>query len=330
MLLLKEFINFNRTGTNTPEGYQKMIALYCKSNGFSNYFLSKFVSCKNRKSTKEIIAKLHQETSDILKWNDNNDYLIKQLKNDGYVVLKTKLPKELCHDLREFAESKKSLPSGLENKIENFTLYKKSDPKAPTYNFDETDLINNPIIQSLSCDPRILSVVAQYLKAPPILDLVAMWWSTCFMKGADARSAQLYHFDMDRLHWLKVFFYLTDVDSDTGAHCYVAKSHRPGQKPKEIRARGYSRIPDSDLKKFYPGKNFNEIEGVAGTIIIGDTAAYHKGKPLVRDHRLVLEFEYTNSMFGAPTSSLFINKPTPAFINRSRLHPKMFEKYKFV
>lgn len=80
MLLLKEFINFNRTGTNTPEGYQKMIALYCKSNGFSNYFLSKFVSCKNRKSTKEIIAKLHQETSDTLKWNDNNDYLIKQLK----------------------------------------------------------------------------------------------------------------------------------------------------------------------------------------------------------------------------------------------------------
>jgi hypothetical protein len=76
---------------------------------------------------------------------------------------------------------------------------------------------------------------------------------------------------MDRLQWVKVFFYLTDVDSETGAHCYISQSHEPGQKPKEIRRCGHARIPDGDLRKYYPNKNFCETIGKEGSIIIGNT-----------------------------------------------------------
>ena len=258
--LLKRFISFENGMGNTQDGYQAMIRQYCETNGYSNYILSKIISFKYRRTTKFVLSALKAQRSTVLNWEDNIQTLIKTLKKDGYVVLKTKVPTKICDDLKKFAEDVKCLPSGMDDSEQNYIQYKKNEPKATTYNFRESELINNPIIQSLACDPKILETVTKYLKAPPILDLVAMWWSTCFKKEADARSAQLYHFDMDRLHWLKVFFYLTDVDKDTGAHCYISKSHRPGQKPKEIRKRGYARILDSDLKAYFPQENFKEIE----------------------------------------------------------------------
>ncbi len=35
-------------------------------------------------------------------------------------------------------------------------------------------------------------------------------------------------------------------------------------------------------------------------ILLEDTRGLHKGMPLVRDHRLMLQFEYAQSMFGHP------------------------------
>lgn len=304
--------------------------MYCLTNGYSNSLLSFCANFFNPFSLlkNHPLANLRRDSA--LIWEDDLQQVIADLRKNGYVVLKTKLPKQICDDLVKFAETTPCLPSGDNQSSSNsYVKYESKIPKAPSYKFKEPDLAENQLIQKLASDPYFIKIAGTYLKAAPVLDLIAMWWSTAFKKEADDNTAQMYHFDMDRLKWLKIFFYLTDVDSETGAHCYIARSHRPGQKPYEIRRRGYTRIPDKDLIKYYPRENFREISGKAGTIIIGDTMAYHKGKPLSRGHRLILEFEYANCLFGAPVEKIKIKNASPEFIKLKQVFPKFFQKFVF-
>ena len=61
----------------------------------------------------------------------------------------------------------------------------------------------------------------------------------------------MFHFDLDRICWLKVFIYLTDTDEDSGPHEYVETSHQVGAKPQELLNEGYSRISEEKIKKHY-------------------------------------------------------------------------------
>ncbi len=110
----------------------------------------------------------------------------------------------------------------------------------------------------------------------------------------------LYHFDMHRVGFLKWFFYLTDVTPETGPHCVIAGSHRRAGKPPEILERGFVRIPDEDLQKYYAPEQMVELCGPRGTIIAVDTRAFHKGKLPETADRLVLQFQLSNGLFGAP------------------------------
>ena len=98
---------------------------------------------------------------------------------------------------------------------------------------------------------------------------------------------------MDRIKFLKVFFYLTDVDADTGSHCYVPASHR--RKPAALLRDG--RYSDEEITRHY-GSTPVEITGRRGTILLADTRGIHKGKPLARGERLILQFELAPSLFG--------------------------------
>ncbi len=119
-----------------------------------------------------------------------------------------------------------------------------------------------------------------------------MWWSC--PGPANSEAAQLYHFDMDRPQFLKVFFYLTDVDADTGPHCYIKGSHR--DRPAALWRDG--RHDDTQVLESCGRDREVEVTGSEGSAFAVDTSGLHKGKPLVRGNRLVLQVEYTSALFG--------------------------------
>ena len=53
--------------------------------------------------------------------------------------------------------------------------------------------------------------------------------------------------------------------------------------------------------------------GEAGSIFIGDTKCWHKGTPLKKGHRLVLELEYTSSLFIANYPKMIVHNASDAF-----------------
>jgi hypothetical protein len=214
---------------------------------------------------------------------------IAALDRDGYHVLPDKLDRTICDELVAFATR---TPAHL---VPGATTarFDASAPRAPRYQFLEPALLGSSAVRRLLADPSLMALAAQYLRTSPINDLVTMWWSAPF-GAASSEAAQLFHFDMDRIRFLKFFVYLTDVTAETGPHVYVRGSHR--EKPGALyRDR---RFADDEVARAFPAEDIREITGPAGTIIVADTSGIHKGKPLATGARLVFQLEFTSSLFG--------------------------------
>src|SRR5690606_10997252 len=97
---------------------------------------------------------------------------------------------------------------------------------SPRYNFSRASILRSRELQQLIFDDSLRAVAQEYLGCKPILDHLAFWWSAPFEGKARSEAAQMYHFDMDRIKFLKFFFYITDVNPNNGPHCYVRGSHK--------------------------------------------------------------------------------------------------------
>ena len=226
------------------------------------------------------------------------------LNKKGYYKLNNLLENSIVKNLNTFSST---ICADVNNKK---ILYDKNNIISEIYRYNDKDLLNNKILQDLIMDPILINIARNYFKAEPIFDFIAMWRSTDFLKKASSEAAQMYHFDLDRIKWLKVFIYLSDVTEKNGPHSYIESSHLSGQKPDELLSRGYVRIEDSDLEKHYSKNKFKTVKGKAGTVLIGDTKCWHKGNPIIEGERLMLQLEYSTSDFGINKSSVLVNNPS--------------------
>jgi hypothetical protein len=280
--------------------YQSMIQLFCLTRGRSNDLMACAVGLLKRPyrlpPARGVLGDLGEE---------GVARVVATLREFGYHVFEQRLPPDMCARLLQFGLSQPCTVrppdqvAGQPPAAAKVTVYDPANPLGVVYDFDPQDLVNHPDVQALICDPSILGVAQAYVGSRPVLDEINLWWSTAFSSKADANAAQLYHFDMDRIRWLKFFIYLTDVTTRSGPHCFVAGSHRTGGIPAHFLARGYARLPDAEVRAAYPPEALIEFTGPTGTILAEDTRGLHKGKPVLEGHRLVLEFEFSSSMFGA-------------------------------
>lgn len=302
----KGYEEFLKTGKTSQEANLAMINLYCKSNGrFTDELHKKDVAANPK------VLKLTEINGVLGKLDKKQfDSLNETLKKDGYVSFDKKLSPDIVKKLYEYALKTPALAAP---KYDKKIVYEENKPVSEIYRFDMQDLVNNPEIQELIMDETLINIARNYLDSEPIFDFPAMWWSTSFLKVASSEAAQLYHFDMDRIKWLKIFIYLNDVTMENGPHSYIKGSHVTGSKPQYLLNRGYVRISDEELSKEYKKDDFITICADAGSVFAGDTKCWHKGTPLKKGHRLVLEFEYTTSMFGSQYPKFEIKQCSDAF-----------------
>lgn len=233
-----------------------------------------------------------------------------QLKENGYVVFENALTADVCQRLMAFALTTSANIRPMDGEkaqiSPHFSIYSKTNPLAIRYDYKTEDLLGNQDIQNLMADPSILGLAENYLNARPKLDVVAMWWHTNFHTKGDSEAAQFYHFDMDRIKWLKVFIYLTDVGIDDGPHTFIKGSHKSGGIPKNFLNKGYVRLQDDEVFAYYDKSSEITFAAPRGTVIIEDTRGLHKGRPVSNKHRLMLQMQLSNSLFGASYPKAFI------------------------
>jgi hypothetical protein len=325
--LLIGWIHFAITGTNSSAAYLSMIKLFCLTKGYSNDFLSYWIAFAKKSyqlpDANGILGNLSGEKIERI----NNI-----LSDRGYYVFDQKLPENLCDILLEYALSAECRvtvkPDGSRAEQQPLVKYTRDKPEGLLYAFDVESVINNPEIQVLFSDRSVIAVAQAYLKSQPVLDFPSLWWSTATSSEASTEAAQFYHFDMDRIKWLKFFIYLTDVGEKNGPHTFIAGSHKSGGIPSKLLSKGYSRFSDKTVKDCYSSEDIIRFTAPRGTIIAEDTRGLHKGAHVEEGDRLVLQLQFSNCLFGATYPPVhFHSIKHPSLDRMAKEYPRLFSLF---
>lgn len=320
LLLFVGWVRFHRTGRTPKSAYSAMVSLFCLTGGRSNDLLHRIVV---RSSPPVPLPRqgLLETMSD-----SEMAATVERLRESGYAILPARLPEEWCDGLEDYALREQAVVRV--DGVPRRATYVRNAPAGVRYDFDEATVIRSVIAQKLMADATLLALAQQYLSCLPVLDLVAMWWHTSWSPHPDKEAAQFFHFDMDRIKWLKFFFYITDVTPETGPHTFVAGSHRTGGIPRSILRKGQVRVDDAEVLAAYPAGALIELCAPRGTIIVEDTRGLHKGKHVVRGDRLTFQLEYSDSLFGMNYDDVCdAAEPSPALLRMASAHPSVFARY---
>jgi hypothetical protein len=151
-----------------------------------------------------------------------------------------------------------------------------------------------PELDIVRRDPCLSFIAKQYLGAKAIAISSRLWWSFPSKTYDEAvlkrASQERFHFDMNDWGSVKFFFYLTDVDDDSGPHVYVRESHRHKRLRHQLTL--FVGKPDAEILDFYGAERLLKIHGPAGYGFAEDPFGFHMGT-VARDRpRLMLEVEY--------------------------------------
>jgi hypothetical protein len=319
------FAIFAVTGKTPLWTVQSLVRLFCASGGRSNDLIARLLAVRHppQPLPEQPGALAPLAPARIGEAAD-------ALRARGYYLYEQRVPQPICDRLLQFALTEPAtvrLRDG-ENRDVVSTVYDPARPRGVRYDFAEADLINHPDVQALMADPAIIAAAQAYLGTEPVVDVVAMWWNTAFSDQPDSEAAQYFHFDLDRIKWVKFFIYLTDVTPDSGPHYFIAKSHRTGGIPAALLAKGYARLTDDDVATHYPPQDFIEFAAPCGTILAEDTRGLHKGQNVRAGHRLVLQIQFSNSLFGPPYPKVaFGALHDPNLAKMVQRHPRIYAAY---
>lgn len=326
--LIFGLVLFFFTGRNTERGYQALVFWFCLTKGRSNTLLvriqSLFVSRLRDLDRKGLLG----EAQNVVR------AYLEDLRKKGYVSKNAALSHDECDRLIEFALSTPALVRQMDGDQQShmeqtFVLFDPHNLQAVRYDYLPQDLVANPDIQNLMADNSLLALAESYLGTAPRLDVISMWWHTSFSKTPDSKAAQLYHFDLDRPRWLKVFIYLTDVGSDNGPHSFIEGSHRIGAIPARFLRRGYARLTDREVIGEYGSNREVIFTAPKGTVIVEDTIGLHKGNVVTGSPRLILQLQFSSSLFGTPgyARSRLPQRRTPELNRMIRSNPIAYQGF---
>jgi len=287
-----EIFFFKIRKKNSSGSYSYMLRFFYFTGGLSNDIINFFVSKKPQNTffNEGLLSKYNG--------NSIKSYQEKLEKN-GYVVFENILTdidiKNLISELKKkdgfYLSDNKGL--SIKQKLDF------NDPKAVMFSYSSQDIIDTDSFHKILFDPSLIKFSQDYLKSYPVIDNISAWWS--FPAATpDKNAAQWWHFDLERPKWLKFFFFLTDCETHNGAHCFVKGSHRNNGVKWPLRKKGYARLSDEEINKLYSNQDIVEILAKKGSLLIEDTRGLHKGKNLIKDHRFLIQVQYSSSAFGGP------------------------------
>lgn len=216
----------------------------------------------------------------------------------GWWLMPRRLDTEDIAAIRRFAFSTPAYATRFDERIAIDEDHPPQDHSR--YEWRMSELIKLPAVQRLLQDGAFHQIAQSYIGCQPILTSVTLWLDPVF----DGPSpAHVYHSDNDGPGFLKFFIYLSDVDSETGAHSYIQGSHSH-HKPKAFhRSQRYER---EDLRRYYGADNEIVFAAPAGTILVEDTTGFHRGMDPIRGYRLLLQMQY--SAVDIPHAEEFFNR----------------------
>lgn len=311
---------YHRRGVPSPESNYIVQKLYAFTDGRSNDILFRLLESKRKEANLQFPWDETGLVSPSGSLDPSIDDVVRTLRQDGVVVVPSRLRKKAVQDLYELALSSQfktitygppvagPAPEGqTETPVAATGMTQGIDPSCPqhsVYIVPRETLLENQIVQRLLCDPYLLAAAGRYLSVFPVITKPDMWWDTDFLSGG--LRPRPFHTDSGCLLWLKVGINLTETNLDTAHFVYVKGSHKPNKTTRPLTRRLVSRmnLSDKEVQDVCADKIVHVI-APAGSITLADTRGIHKGELSLRGSRLILYFGLEGSAFNN------IDKPLP-------------------
>lgn len=162
----------------------------------------------------------------------------------------------------------------------------------------EEDMIlemSNPFMR-LAISEEVLSVVNGYMGMFAKFFFSALDLTLKVPETAPRVRSQNWHRDPEDKKMVKMFVYLSDVDTGAGPFTYIKGSHMGGrwahifpQKPPKG-----SYPPEEEVTNIIPKSDITVATGKAGTVVFADTAGLHRGGYAHHSERLMFTAEYSS------------------------------------
>jgi hypothetical protein len=168
-------------------------------------------------------------------------------------------------------------------------------------------------ISWICLNKNIIEVARKYLGAEPILWLTQLKWSfpldddlLDLHKSIYAEPIQYdphaFHYDVLDFKSLTLFIYLTDIDSNSGAHITIENTHHD-KTLTDIK----NIILDDDAAQKKFGNRIKVISGKKGTAFFEETSSYHK-VAVCTHRRLILSIDYVLHRKRPPERPLLVDR----------------------
>ncbi len=207
-----------------------------------------------------------------------------RLEKRGWDIMPWRLSVDDIAAVRKFAFS---TPAYATSPDERISISESQIPHSHgRYYWRMSDIVRQPAIQRLMVDGALHKIAQSYLGCRPTLTAIGLWLDPIY---EGYYGAHVYHYDNDGPAFLKFFIYLTDVDTESGAHTYIQGSHSR-HKPNQFQIS--QRYDRDDLLDHYGVENEIVFSAPAGTVLAEDTAGFHKGTTLKKGFRMLIELQY--------------------------------------
>lgn len=221
------------------------------------------------------------------------DEAVESLRRDG-IVCGIRLPSGIAAEIADYSETQPFIP------LQGGKPLAKSEVRRGRLPNGEPAVVGRvvapwgcPAVHRVAYDPTLVAIARAYLGYQPPIVLTELHWSFVSSASADYRR-QLgqtidYHYDVGWFNFLYVFFYLTDVDCQSGAHAIIRRSHQ--KKPLGMLWHSARQSDDAVLREYGQSSEL-VIESDAGEGFIEDASCFHKALVPVTRERLAFFVRY--------------------------------------
>lgn len=275
-----------------------------------------FVTYNSRKilqNIEKIFFKKRVKLASEFKLNDEQVIRYHELLNEGLIVNPLILDSDVIKNIKESLSSK-LCHDPEKPELGYFSINNSPQGIGRAFYMCE-DLVKIPKVIEIANNSVILNYVTNYFGALPSIDYIGCWWS---MPLKQTSLTQKFHRDIDTLHSLKFFIYLTDVTDDSGPHIYTKNSLHSNFKTSKDRMHD-----DKEIESNFESESILKLKGKAGLSFLADTFGFHKGLVPEKNPRLILQVIYSlkQTPFG----------PKKPFISREKIDlSSLDERYRIV
>lgn len=260
---------------------------------------------------KKIYLNKNNETSNHIFNNIKLSELVKELDQNGYIIIKNFFDKDKIDKMYQyvyeelnrneqnffsyFNKSKITLDKLRDQNVNykervNYAIYGVEKNKDNSFLFD---IITKFEIFDIDNTKFLQSILVRYLNYFPKITSGNLRIS--FSNSEPASDTQLFHRDASGHKFLKCFVYLHDVEIDHGPLTYIKSSHRDRLKFKDDLKLRHN---DNEIVERYDKNSVKFLTAKKADLIVADTSGFHKGSKNTKERvMLTLHFHAHSEVF---------------------------------